>query len=75
MKIEQMKIMCIVYLVMCILDMDECRMIQCQNNATCQNLDGSYRCVCREGFEGKYCEKGNDIITFVEISSPFDKYM
>lgn len=48
-----------------ILDMDECRMIQCQNNATCQNLDGSYRCVCREGFEGKYCEKGNYIVTFL----------
>lgn len=47
-----------------VLDMDECRMIQCQNNATCQNLDGSYRCVCREGFEGKYCEKGNYIVTF-----------
>lgn len=41
-------------------DLDECRMIRCQNNATCQNLDGSYRCVCRDGFEGEYCEKGKE---------------
>uniref|UniRef100_A0A8C6XSH5 Neurogenic locus notch homolog protein 1 n=1 Tax=Naja naja TaxID=35670 RepID=A0A8C6XSH5_NAJNA len=32
----------------------------CQNGATCQNTNGSYRCVCKPGFTGDSCETDID---------------
>ena len=41
-------------------DIDECALgtDDCDFNADCQNVPGSYRCICRAGFEGdgKSCE-------------------
>ena len=39
-------------------DIDECRTRPCLNGGTCENLVGSYRCKCKLGFLGKYCETG-----------------
>ena len=35
-------------------DIDECtaQTYNCHHNASCQNTDGSYKCVCRDGFVG-----------------------
>src|SRR6218665_1068435 len=34
------------------LDVDECKAVNtCGNGATCQNRDGTYECVCKQGFE------------------------
>ena len=37
-----------------IIDIDECAeqdKITCQNDAHCVNTNGSYQCVCNEGYE------------------------
>ncbi|KRX68303.1 Cadherin-related tumor suppressor [Trichinella sp. T9] len=38
-------------------DVDECTISNpCQNNAHCENTDGSYRCICVAGYFGSKCE-------------------
>ncbi|KRY89825.1 Cadherin-related tumor suppressor [Trichinella pseudospiralis] len=38
-------------------DVDECAISKpCQNNAHCENTDGSYRCICVAGYFGSKCE-------------------
>lgn len=32
----------------------------CRNGATCQNTNGSYRCLCRLGFAGRNCDTDID---------------
>lgn len=32
----------------------------CRNGATCQNTNGSYRCLCRVGFAGRNCDTDID---------------
>ena len=46
----------------CTEDIDECLQQPplCQNNATCVNLDGTYRCDCVPGFTGFNCETNID---------------
>ncbi|KAK3088685.1 hypothetical protein FSP39_022382 [Pinctada imbricata] len=43
------------------LDIDECRLgiAECHPNATCHNQEGSYNCVCNQGYvgDGKTCIK------------------
>lgn len=49
-------------------DINECEMLlPCQNNGTCLNNNGSYVCICKEGWQGYNCEDG---IIFV-----FNSYM
>ena len=38
-------------------------MYPCQNGATCNNLDGSYECICAEGWTGVNCQIGK--LTFI----------
>ena len=36
-------------------DVDECAQDEdnaCSDNASCENIDGGYMCICAEGFEG-----------------------
>lgn len=41
----------------CIADTDECKMLSpCQNGGTCQNVVGTYKCVCPDGYTGFNCE-------------------
>ena len=38
---------------MCVLDINECVAGSlCNNNALCENTEGSFMCVCHEGFDG-----------------------
>lgn len=39
----------------CAQDVDECAVHLCQNDAWCQNRQGSYQCFCLPGFTGKHC--------------------
>ncbi|XP_074662871.1 uncharacterized protein LOC141915286 [Tubulanus polymorphus] len=39
------------------LDIDECNTTKpCLRGSKCVNTDGSYNCVCRDGWAGKHCE-------------------
>ena len=39
-------------------DINECTNSPCKNGATCVNLQGSYRCDCKSGYDGNNCETG-----------------
>ena len=39
----------------CESDIDECESTPCQNNATCNNLAGSFNCTCDTGYVGDVC--------------------
>jgi hypothetical protein len=42
-----------------LLDVNECDVDDpCQNNATCVNNEGSYKCVCVDGWKGQNCHIG-----------------
>lgn len=46
-------------------DVNECFPINpCLNNGECQNLQGSYSCICPPGFTGTNCELGKGIVAF-----------
>lgn len=40
------------------IDKDECAEGRCLNNAQCYNSEGSYMCVCPQGWTGRNCEVG-----------------
>ena len=40
------------------LDINECARSPCKKDATCQNIPGSYLCICKAGFTGKNCNTG-----------------
>ena len=46
----------------CERDVDECQATPnlCQNGGTCQNLPGSFICVCVNGWNGTYCQTNID---------------
>ena len=39
-------------------DIDECLQNPCSNSVTCQNVPGSYTCVCNAGWAGQDCDIG-----------------
>ena len=40
-------------------DINECQTSKpCQNEGTCENVPGSYKCTCTTGYTGKDCQKG-----------------
>lgn len=39
----------------CDVDIDECQLGYCQNNATCNNTLGNYACACLPGFTDHNC--------------------
>ena len=49
-----------------ILDIDECTEYNktlCANNGTCENVNGSYVCLCSStGFDGDNCEAGKKML-------------
>ena len=44
----------------CNQDINECQTTMCQNNGTCVNTPGSFRCNCPPNFSGTFCEKRID---------------
>ena len=42
-------------------DVNECLTTQCNSNAYCSNTEGSFRCLCNEGYygNGQFCELGS----------------
>ena len=48
----------IIHNVSYISDIDECLNNPCENEGTCINTDGSYTCICADGYEGKDCQNG-----------------
>ena len=40
------------------IDKNECLTNPCINNGTCINTDGSYTCICPQGWAGKDCGGG-----------------
>ena len=42
------------------IDTDECALNdELCGTGTCENMPGSYRCQCLDGFTGRHCETGN----------------
>ena len=40
----------------CDYDINECEKVNCDNGGKCQNLIGDFRCVCKDGYFGRYCD-------------------
>ena len=51
----------------CFLDINECESSSCRNDAICQDGVNTYTCSCLSGYEGTYCEIGNNYISIVMI--------
>ena len=54
-----------------VLDVDECKEQSCDENTNCENIPGSYKCTCREGFHrdgrictGDYAKMKNNFVTY-----------
>ena len=41
-------------------DIDECQYHNCHHGATCNNLYGTYECICPEGYDGRDCTNNID---------------
>ena len=55
-----------------ITDINECSNNPCKNGATCVNLQGSYRCDCKSGYDGNNCENGKKLfISFLVLLSVY----
>ena len=55
-----------------ITDINECSNNPCKNGATCVNLQGSHRCDCKSGYDGKNCENGKKLfISFLVLLSVY----
>lgn len=46
-------------------DVNECLQNPCSNSVTCQNVPGSYTCVCNSGWTGQDCDIGKSIANSV----------
>lgn len=62
--------------VVSVLQKHSCDSSPCKNGGTCQELDFTYRCVCREGFLGLSCEVENgtdyDYLALLEVVKSTD---
>ena len=45
------------------LDIDECISNPCDTNVNCENVIGSYTCMCKEGFTGDGTSCTGNLIT------------
>lgn len=52
-------------------DINECLQNPCSNSVTCQNVPGSYTCVCNSGWTGQDCDIGefmaNSVIWLIQM--------
>jgi len=40
-------------------DINECLLAPCINGGTCENLNGTYQCLCTAGWTGLNCDSGD----------------
>ena len=40
----------------CIVNIDDCAGVTCQNGGTCQDGANAFTCNCASGFTGQYCQ-------------------
>lgn len=40
------------------IDVNECNQFPCENGGTCINNQGSFTCICKEGWDGPTCQNG-----------------
>lgn len=56
-------------------DVNECLQNPCSNSVTCQNVPGSYTCVCNSGWTGQDCDIGkfiaNSVIWLTQVHEFF----
>ena len=58
---------------LCYLDINECAKSPCKNGATCQNIAGSYQCVCKPGYTESNCETGKLPCKFMSSFGDIDE--
>lgn len=49
-------------------DFNECMQLPCRNGGTCKNLDGSFECICPEGYTGTLCTGGIPSLSVLSFS-------
>jgi hypothetical protein len=50
-------------------DINECEIMSvCSNNSTCINTNGSFKCDCKSGYYGDYCQHKDDSIKVINYS-------
>ena len=40
-------------------DFDDCKSQPCQNDGECKDQVNSFKCICKEGYTGPECERGD----------------
>lgn len=49
-------------------DVNECLQFPCRNGATCKNLNGTFECICPEGYSGTLCTGGIHLSLSLSVS-------
>lgn len=44
------------FLIFFVLEKNVCKLSFCKNDGECVEIENNYKCYCRFGFIGKYCE-------------------
>lgn len=58
-----------------LLDRNECDNFPCQNGGMCINNDGSFTCVCKDGWEGAECQNGMAFPYITQVTNYSLSYM